>query len=110
MIRVLIVVLLCPACDVLLGLNSVPDAQPIDTPPEPDAPDAGVVDPCSLMSMLADDFEDNDLSVLWTVRTATTESGGHAVLDLTSPTFAQLATQRYYDLLGGNFTVEITDT
>ncbi len=106
--RSLAVLAACAGCDVVLGLKSVgADASP---PPV----DALADDSCSSITMLADDFSSQPLSLHWqTYATAfantAIEQGGQLELALGTPdSSSALESKRYYDIRKHSFSLAIS--
>jgi hypothetical protein len=79
-----------------------------------DAPvDGSTSGQCSPMSMLADDFADNDLTVMWPLIAGTPapyEQNGVAKLQMsTGDSYSSIKSFYFYDLRGDSFTVAVTD-
>lgn len=111
-----LVLLACTGCDLLFDIHKIeltPDARAVDAAPDRDANMAG--GPCSPMSMLADDFSNDDLKIVWpqTAALASNQiavSNGRLLMsNLSSNSFATLDPGRYYDLRGSYFSASITD-
>jgi len=98
----LVSLLLAGGCDVVVGIKPV--AQPMtDAAPQFDGmPDAAPPPPCGLMSMLADDFNDNDLFELWPGNSQATENNGVVTFDAAATTYAQLSASRFFDFRNGS--------
>ncbi|HTL36910.1 MAG TPA: hypothetical protein VL326_27430 [Kofleriaceae bacterium] len=96
----LLSLLLAGGCDIVVGIKPVREP-PGDAAPADVMSDAGPT-PCNLISMLGDDFNDNDLDVLWPGHSGTVnESNGVVTLDASATTYAQLSANRYFDFRNG---------
>jgi len=112
-----LVLCLCTGCDLLFDIHHIGFAPDGQTGSDGGSGSDGGLGPggCSPITMLADDFTNNDLTTMWPQSSVLGSnvidvSGGQALIEnVTAGSYATLDPGRYYDLRDHYFSARITD-